>query len=1120
MSVFLRATNDKQQTFDLELLNIPELLLDISAIEAGEIGKIFGTSSQTFALPGDDNTNKFFGNLFDIGATPAIGLTHTVPCQVLFNGQSIFTGKLYVDSIVTGENHETIYNCVTVDTTIDFRTRVDNRALADLNWSAYNHDYTFNNISSSWNDDLLGGAILYPLVHYGKDPNATNGSILEFGGGAYQVDNPFFPLLVTDFKPAIRAKDVVDTIFADAGFEYESNFFDSAFFNELYLLPTSDDKKGANINNTVSQSVNAIRKDTPQNIVETDGEQIVGFDATVFDNGNNYNTTTFEYTADVSGLYNVRVRVPFSINNYQGLVVRRVAIIKVNVNGNPVQTYTANLRSSQNGVLGFNWFQQQLAPTDILTVSIQYLQTPSVAVEQFRISSGLGTFLNVQGPPGVVGGNVDMALQFPNDLKVLDFINSLALKFNLVIQPVPDKQNTLTIEPFNDWVDAGNIINWTDKVDRSVKWEIKHPLDNEPKNILFTDELDDDEVNQYRYTNYGDIYGQYTYESDSDLTEGTKEITPVFAATPVKVIPNAQTVVVPFLYKKEPNKYPQPYKFKPRLLFKSTLKEVTGTEARGVEAGQAGYFFISDGSTTYPINYYRTLLPTTDSPVDFNTSFDIHYNNINFWPFQANFVPGTTKNAAFSTFWAYYINELYDVDTRLVTMNIVLKPTELPDIKLNDKIFIDGHYYRINKINGANVIEESSVEIELLKTLPRKLQFPRRRIYFDPNNFTDVIQGDYNFNGTVVYNDFETGTVITSSQILDQASTRDNLSVYSSSVVWDTVKPIIFNPNVITVGTVDYDETSNNVLALGNNINIPQSTNNVAILVPTRELDEYKENTSYIGANVIQSREATDYNVITASAGVNYFATGSENQYPFYLIGWSGSGGTFNFSLPDADELDGVTYNIYLDDTVDTGKSVFVRPSGSQLINGQTELPLSITGSQTAYKAIDGNWVITEDPSLCACPPQITASCIALYNSQSIDIEAPDAEVTLTLTNTEFSNGITLVSASRLTVPDTGFYNIEFSAQAIKIDGTGVNIYVWIAKNGNNVSWSNTEYHLGAGASDEKVLAWNWMVQANSGDYFEIKYGADDTNWRWQAKDPAPVGPEIPSWIVSMNRII
>jgi len=45
-SVILRATNDNQQNFDLELDNIPQFLLDISAIETGEIGQVFGISSQ------------------------------------------------------------------------------------------------------------------------------------------------------------------------------------------------------------------------------------------------------------------------------------------------------------------------------------------------------------------------------------------------------------------------------------------------------------------------------------------------------------------------------------------------------------------------------------------------------------------------------------------------------------------------------------------------------------------------------------------------------------------------------------------------------------------------------------------------------------------------------------------------------------------------------------------------------------------------------------------------------------------------------------------------------------------------------------------------------------------
>ena len=45
----------------------------------------------------------------------------------------------------------------------------------------------------------------------------------------------------------------------------------------------------------------------------------------------------------------------------------------------------------------------------------------------------------------------------------------------------------------------------------------------------------------------------------------------------------------------------------------------------------------------------------------------------------------------------------------------------------NDKIWIDGHYYRINKISGASLTETTSVEVELLKTLPRQINYTGRR---------------------------------------------------------------------------------------------------------------------------------------------------------------------------------------------------------------------------------------------------------------------------------------------------------------------------------------------------------------------------------------------------------
>ena len=67
MATILRAINDDGVKYDLDLQTDLDFKLDISAIESGNIGKVFGVSSQQFSLPPSEVNNEFFGNLYDIG---------------------------------------------------------------------------------------------------------------------------------------------------------------------------------------------------------------------------------------------------------------------------------------------------------------------------------------------------------------------------------------------------------------------------------------------------------------------------------------------------------------------------------------------------------------------------------------------------------------------------------------------------------------------------------------------------------------------------------------------------------------------------------------------------------------------------------------------------------------------------------------------------------------------------------------------------------------------------------------------------------------------------------------------------------------------------------------------
>ena len=99
MSVILRCTNDEGVVQDIQVQDQLDLRLDISAIENGTIGDVFGISSQDFALVGDNDVNAFFGNLFNLGASPSVALQNSIPCQVLYNGAEVFKGKLYIKNI-------------------------------------------------------------------------------------------------------------------------------------------------------------------------------------------------------------------------------------------------------------------------------------------------------------------------------------------------------------------------------------------------------------------------------------------------------------------------------------------------------------------------------------------------------------------------------------------------------------------------------------------------------------------------------------------------------------------------------------------------------------------------------------------------------------------------------------------------------------------------------------------------------------------------------------------------------------------------------------------------------------------------------------------------------------
>ena len=224
--VILRATDNFGNKADLDILQEGGLFCDISAIESEDIGQVYGVSSKEFMLPGSDKNNQFFGNIYDLGAEPSVALNHTIYCSVLVDGQEGFEGRMYLNDIIKDDKGYVMYKAIVINETVDFKSRIKDLSLTDLDFSAYDHALNLTNVTSSWSNDLFDGDIVYPLIDFGtSEPDVAISRGISSTSGSFTHEDS--PLSIDNLKPAIRVKSVLDAIFDEVDYSYSSSFLRS-----------------------------------------------------------------------------------------------------------------------------------------------------------------------------------------------------------------------------------------------------------------------------------------------------------------------------------------------------------------------------------------------------------------------------------------------------------------------------------------------------------------------------------------------------------------------------------------------------------------------------------------------------------------------------------------------------------------------------------------------------------------------------------------------------------------------------------------------------------------------------------------------------------------------------
>lgn len=220
-------------TFATETISLNYNIADLTDIPARN-----SSYSKSIRLPETKNNRFIFGNIADLAASTEFNPNKKTRCWVLVDSIMVFEGYLQLRYVYVDElRSKTEYEVVIYADNDNFFKAMGEKYLTDLDWQELNHNWTSENIIASWTASNSSLGYYYPLIDYGFDWDYQKITRPPGAQGPTGTNDPDYYDAVSPIQmlPATNVKYMVDKIFQDAGYQYQSEFFNSDFFKKLYV---------------------------------------------------------------------------------------------------------------------------------------------------------------------------------------------------------------------------------------------------------------------------------------------------------------------------------------------------------------------------------------------------------------------------------------------------------------------------------------------------------------------------------------------------------------------------------------------------------------------------------------------------------------------------------------------------------------------------------------------------------------------------------------------------------------------------------------------------------------------------------------------------------------------
>ena len=644
------------------------------------------TFSKTIVLPGSANNNKLLGNIFEFNNANFsndnaanveynFNASRSAVCRIEVDGLEIVKGVFRLLEIIRdGENIE--YEAAVFGELGGLVTALGNKRLEDLDFSAYNHNYTYANITASW-DNTSSLSYVYPLVDYGN--YSTNKKDFQY----------------KTFRPALFLKEYFDKIMAGTGYTYTSTFLNTAFFKRL-IVPCNQKR--------------LTRVSTTSFDVSFSGTQSYGSDGTAgpfyerlaqptqpalgsFTTSDN---KTFTYTGASTLTGTLKVRV---IGDFENGLANNLTIVA------QCGSATAFYDFPQDSGAGGDPFDITLT----LNVNINNGDTFFVAASTFddtipfqltitSLSSKI-TGIGTQPVEVNLGEAVVMNDTIPKGIFQKDLFTSVLKMFNLMVTEDKFTDKHLNIEPYIDFY-TGTILDWSDKLDRSKPIKIMPMSEATARYYELKWKQDNDFYNEDYRKKYNEGYGDRIFDNGLEFAKDKETVDVIFAASALYGTAG-EDKVFPAIYKKSDNNTKEDQI--EHILRLMQIKKITGVASWNILNGATNL-----GSNTAYL--YAGHFDDPDAPnadLNFGATKELYFD----------LVAGNLSNNLFNVYYSPYLAEITDKDSRLLSGNFKLTQLDIFNLDFAKFIYIDGGLYRLSKVIDYTAETNDVTKVELLRVI-------------------------------------------------------------------------------------------------------------------------------------------------------------------------------------------------------------------------------------------------------------------------------------------------------------------------------------------------------------------------------------------------------------------